>query len=112
NNQLDYAQELNVIKEYYDEFIGKSAKLKNTYKIKPLLIRSSVTLGMIAIIYFQPIKIDMSLRSSLMVVTGILGGALTTCTVNDTKLTDPLCILYALYAKIFRCPTCVHGLLN
>lgn len=112
NNQLDFTQEFNVIKEYYDEFNGKAAKLKNTYKIKPLLIRSSVTLGMIAIIYFLPIKIDMSLRSTLMVVTGILGGALATFTVNDTKLKNQLDILYAQYAKIIRCPKCDHELIN
>lgn len=112
NNQLDFTQEFNVIKEYYDEFNAKSAKLKNTYKIKPLLIRSVVTLGMIAIIYFLPIKIDMALRSTLMVVTGVLGGALATFTVNDTKLKNQLDILYAQYAKIIRCPKCEHELIN
>lgn len=54
----------------------------------------------------------MSLRSTLMVVTGILGGALATFTVNDTKLKNQLDILYAQYAKIIRCPKCDHELIN
>lgn len=112
NHQLDFSQEFNVIKEYYDEFNGKAAKLKNTYKIKPILIRSGVTLGMIAVIYFLPIQIDMALRSTLMVVTGVLGGALATFTVNDTKLKNQLEILHAQYAKIIRCPKCEHELIN
>lgn len=112
NNQLDFTQEFNVIKEYYDELNIKASKLKNTYKIKPLLVRSGVTLGMIAIIYFLPLKIDMALRSTLMVVTGVLGGALATFTVNDTKLKNQLEILNAQYAKIIRCPKCEHELIN
>lgn len=112
NNQLDFTQEFNVIKEFYDEYNSKASKLKNTYKIKPILVRSAVTLTMIAIIYFLPIKIDMALRSTLMVVTGVLGGALATFTVNDTKLKNQLEILHAQYAKIIRCPKCEHELIN
>lgn len=113
NNQLDFSQEFNVIKEYYDEYNSKSSKLKKTYKVKPILIRSGITLGMIAVIYFLPKEmIDMTLRSSLMVATGVLGGILATFTVNDTKLKNQLEILSAQYAKIIRCPKCDHELIN
>ncbi|MFA7687395.1 MAG: FHA domain-containing protein [Moheibacter sp.] len=113
NNQLDFTQEFNVVKEYYDEYNKKASKLKNTYKIKPLLIRSGVTLGMIAVIFFLPKElIDPTLRSTLMVTTGVLGGILATFTVNDTKLKNQLDILYAQYAKIIRCPKCEHELIN
>ena len=109
NNQLDFTQEFNVIKEYYDEFNSKSSKLKNTYKLKPILVRAGITLGMIAVIFFLPDGIlDSTLRSTLMVVTGILGGILATFTTSDTKLKNQLDILHAQYAKVIRCPKCEH----
>lgn len=113
NNQLDFTQEFNVIKEYYDEFNAKSSKLKNTYKLKPILVRAGITLGMIAVIFFLPDGIiDSTLRSTLMVVTGILGGILATFTTSDTKLKNQLDILHAQYAKVIRCPKCEHELIN
>jgi len=112
NNQLDFSQEFNVIKEFYDEYNQKVQKLKNNYKLKPLLIRGGVTLVMMAIILMLPIKIDITLRSTLMVIVGIIGGMSATFFVNEAKLKNQLDLLFVQYSKKIRCPKCDHELIN
>ena len=112
NNQLDFSQEFNVIKEFYDEYNGKVSKLKSNYKLKPMLIRGGITLTMMAIILILPIKIDVMLRSTLMVIVGIIGGMAATLMVNDAKLKNQLDILFVQYAKKICCPKCGHELIN
>ncbi len=112
NNQLDFSQEYNVIKEYYDEYNAKSAKLKSTYKIKPLIIRGGITLLMMLIIFLLPIKIDATLRSTLMVLVGVVGGAIATLMVNDSKLKSQLDLLYVQFSKKIQCPKCGFELIN
>lgn len=112
NNQLDFSQEFNVVKEFYDEYNTKSSKLKSTYKIRPLLIRGGLTLAMMLIIFLLPIKIDPSLRSTLMVIVGVVGGAIATLMVNDAKLKNKLDLLYVQYSKKIRCPKCSFELIN
>lgn len=112
NNQLDFSQEFNVIKEYYDEYNAKSSKLKSTYKVKPLIIRGGLTLAMMLVIFLLPVKIDPSLRSTLMVVVGIAGGTVATLMVSDNKLKNQLDMLYVQYSKKIRCPKCNFELIN
>ncbi len=112
NNQLDFSQEFNVIKEYYDEYNAKASKLKSTYKIKPLIIRGGITLAMMLVIFLLPVKIDSSLRSTLMVVVGIAGGTIATLMVNDNKLKNQLDLLYVQFSKKIRCPKCNFELIN
>lgn len=105
NNKLDFSKEFRALKPDFERYNKKVNAVHRNQKIKPLLVRLTLTVVIVATLFFL-LKDQQELRYPLMTLTGVLGGIFSGMVFNEGKKKRKLEELEIEYAAKLCCPKC------
>lgn len=109
-SKIDFSKEFEQLKKVYEEYEKKINDLKRKSLIVPTILKSGVTLCIMAAAYF--IFENPQLRYPIMTGAGLVGGLITLGMQHDSKLKDHIDILTAELELVYKCPKCNKSLIS
>lgn len=104
-NKKDFSKEFAQLEIYYNDFESKKEKIKKTYRLKPLLIRSGLTIAVMISVFLAGEALA-KYRYFLVMGVGMIGGFFATMGVDNKKLNLKIDELDIEFGKKYICPKC------